>query len=168
MRLKTTRSFRVLGFIYIISLICVILDVVILNIDGTFNSVIGLSLVPIAISLFLIFLGHPKMEYDSDGEVLNITTEDPNFKWMGGKLWHTHVEFPKRKLANFKMTQRLLKRQLIIQIKSKEGHLKKRVFSISFLSRKQRRELKYSLNKVMSRNAKNYESRNKRRKSPAQ
>lgn len=151
MRLKSVHSLRILSFTYILSLVLLLADIVILNFEGSFGGVM-VSPFAIVISIILLLRGHPKFEYDSDGEVLNITTESPFFKWLGGKKWRNHVEFPKRKLASFEMPGNFFKRKLIIHIKSKEGYLKKRVFTISYLKSKDVKDLRHSLNKVLHNN----------------
>ena len=152
MRLKSAHSLRFLSFTYILSILLLVLDIIILNLEGSLNAVLIMSAVAIAFSILLLSRGHPQFEYDSDGEVLNITTENPFFRWLGGNKWRNHVEFPKRKLASYEMPGNFFKRKLIINIKSKEGYLKKRVFSISYLKKKDVKDLRHSLNKVLYNN----------------
>lgn len=154
MRLKSTRASRVLGFYYVICLILIVFDLILLNLEGNLNSMVGVSVPFLLLGLIVYFRGHPRFEYDSDGEVLNITTEDPNFKWLGA-LGINHVEFPKRKLQSFRIARHFIKRTLKIQIKSKEGFTRKRSFDISFLSKQEVKDLKHSLNKVIHQNKKN-------------
>ena len=65
------------------------------------------SVLPFIITGSIIWLiyryyGHPFFEFDSDGEVLNLTTDE----FIIGKIFpftKKHSEFPKRKLASYKI-----------------------------------------------------------------
>ncbi len=151
MRLNTQTSGKVLRFIYLLCLFALIFDVVMLNIEGSWSSITKMSPFALFVILFIIYRGLPQFIYDSDGEVLNFTAREPNFSFLG-KRFVRHMEFPKRKLLRYRVTVWPFKRQLILYIKSKEGSPKRSTLSISYLRRKELRDLKRSLDRVVANN----------------
>jgi hypothetical protein len=157
MRINSSTGQKVLAFIYILSAFSIVFDLIILNIDGSWKGIFKTSPVAIGVILFLIYRGLPSFNYDSDGEVLNFTAKEPNFPWLGS-LMITHFEFPKRKLARFKIQKLPFRRKLIVHIHSKAGHIKKQSITISYLTRKELRDLKKSLNGVLTKNKERQDS----------
>ncbi len=123
-------------------------DILMINIDGSWGSFVKLGPFAFIVILFLIYRGKPQFIYDSDGEVLNFTASEPNLKFLG-KRFFTHVEFPKRKLASYKIKSYPFSRKLIVFINSKDGSPKKQRISISYLRRREVRDLKRSLDRVL-------------------
>jgi hypothetical protein len=100
----------------------------------------------IIVLILMVFRGPSEFKYDSEGEVLNFTTTDP----IWGKLfknYNKHYEFPKRRLNGYKIRKGLLRRRLIIFIKSRSGGIKERSMLISHLSSSQLSSLANSLKK---------------------
>ncbi len=151
MRLNTQSSGRVLRFIYLLCLFTLAFDVIMLNIEGSWSSITKLSPFAFLIIIFLIYRGLPQFIYDSDGEVLNFTAQEPNLKFLG-KRFNEHTEFPKRKLLKYRVSVWPFKRRLILYIQSKEGGPKRVGISISYLTRTQLRDLKRSLDRVVATN----------------
>lgn len=151
MRLNTQISGKVLGFVYLLCIFAVLFDIIMLNIEGSWSSVTKLSPFALIVLLFIKYRGLPQFIYDSDGEVLNFTTRDPNLIFFGTRFNH-HVEFPKRKLLRYKILTWPLKRKLTLYVKSKEGGPKKISISISYLRRSELRDLKKSLDRVVAHN----------------
>lgn len=151
MRLNTSTSGKMLGFIYILCIFCLCFDILMLNIEGSWSSIVKLSPYALVVIVFIIYRGLPQFIYDSDGEVLNFTAREPNFSFLG-KRFTTHTEFPKRKLLSYKVKSWPLKRKLYLYIKSKEGGPKKQSISISYLNKKDLRDLKRSLDRVVANN----------------
>lgn len=96
--------------------------------------------------VYLVYRGPSEFRYDSEGEVLNFTTHD--------KIWarifrdfNKHYEFPKRRLHGFKVKRGLLRRRLVIYIKSRSGGIKERSLLISYLGKAQTKTLINSLRK---------------------
>ena len=153
MRLKTFGSGKFLRFIYLLCLLTVIFDVVMLNIDGSWNSFIKLSPFAVGVMVFIIYRGLPQFIYDSDGEVLNFTAREPNLVSFG-KRFNSHIEFPKRKLLKYSIVTWPFRRKLILYIDSKDGKSKKVSIVVSYLRRKELRDLKRSLETVIAKNLK--------------
>jgi hypothetical protein len=99
--------------------------------------------------LFLYFLGRPIFEYDSDGEALNFRNN--HILYILAKK-NAKDEFPKYKLLKFNIVNALIFKKLYIYISSKKAHVLILKYDISFLSRKQIKDLKFSLNKVIKAN----------------
>ena len=148
MRLNSTSWSKVLRFVYLLCIMAFVFDLLMINIDGSWSSFIKLGPFAIAVILFLIYRGLPQFIYDSDGEVLNFTASEPNFKFFG-KRFITHAEFPKRKLHSYKLVIWPFRRRLILYVSSKEGKPKKQKISISYLRRREVRDLKRSLDRVL-------------------
>lgn len=152
MRLKSGRSAKWLKLLYLLAILSLVFDLIIINIDGSLSAVSKVSPIAVVILVFLWHKGPSEFLYDSDGEVLNLTSRDPNLIWISRKLFTTHSEFPKRKLASYKVNRILFRRTLVIRIKSKNGSFKKEKFAISFLSRSELTDLKKSLHTVVQNN----------------
>src|SRR5690606_31586856 len=77
-------------------------------------------LVAIIIVIFFILykIGPQHLEYDSDGEVIHIKTEDVFWSKYFPKK-RTIIDFPKNKLVSFKVRQTFLKKTLELIVTSK-------------------------------------------------
>jgi len=128
------------------SIIAILTDVTLSFFQGSYSGNWWLSGIGIAIIIVLIYRGPAKFKYDTEGEVMNLSTED--------KIWDSflrsfkkHYEFPKRKLNSYKMTGWFLRRTLTIYINSRSGAVKERSLVVSHLTRSQRKQLTNSLEK---------------------
>lgn len=103
--------------------------------------------------LIMYFLGHQHVEYDSDGEVINIRTKDVFWsKYFPGQK--IVMDFPKNKLVSFTIRQSLLRKTLEMYVTSKRSSngVTKLKFNITFLSKSETNDLKRSLNKIIKNN----------------
>lgn len=153
MRINSYRGARLRHAILALCLLVFIFDLVIINIEGSWGSFIKLTPYALGVIILLWYRGQPQFKYDSDGEVLNFTTQDPIF---GSRLnrFRNHIEFPKHRLSNFKITRLPLKTLLILYVKRKDGRILKQKLSISYISRPERKNLMQSLKKVVDHNLK--------------
>lgn len=151
MRINSNRGVKFLNLIYILCAFSIIFDFLILNIDGSWRGIYKTSPYAIGILLFLIYRGLPVFSYDSDGEVLNFTAVEPNLNVLGS-LTRTHFEFPKRKLHSYRINRYPLRKVLVVKITSKSGNFKKQTIAISYLKKRDLKDLKRSLNGVLARN----------------
>lgn len=154
MRLNSTSWSKVLRFVYLLCLLAICFDILMVNIDGSWSSFIKLSPFAIVTLIFLVYRGLPQFVYDSDGEVLNFTASEPNFKFLGSRFI-SHTEFPKRKLQSYRISRWPFRRTLTVIIASKDGKNKKQRLSISYLRKKEVRDLKRSLDRVLVTNRQN-------------
>lgn len=126
---------------------------------GPFTDLVP-SYVLILIFLFLIWLFHKmgphQFEYSSDGEVFNIKTQDPYWVKYFPRSQKI-VDFPKRKLMNYKMSGPFFHRKLNMYISSKRAPngVAKLSFNITYLSSREISDLKRSLNRNIKRNKQN-------------
>lgn len=106
-------------------------------------------IVPVALLFLFILRGRQIFEYDSDGEALNF--KNRNIIPFLGK--EARDEFPKYKLLSFEVVNAILFKKLFIKIKSKKDHatiiLK---YDISYLKKKEIKDLKMSLRKIIKTN----------------
>ncbi len=116
----------------------------------------------ILIGFFCVFIylfykiGHQNVEYNSDGELLNIKTQDA-FWVKYFPQTRRIVDFPKSKLISFKIKNGFFQKKLDLYVTSKRtqsGYMKLR-FNITYLSKSEISDLKRSLNKIVKRNSEN-------------
>lgn len=107
----------------------------------------------ILILILLYRLGHQHFEYDSDGEVINIKTQNSFWSRYFPKQKRI-VDFPKSKLDSFKIINSFPKKTLEMYIKSKRASngVMKLKFNITFLNKKEINSLKISLNRIVKAN----------------
>ncbi|MCD9854728.1 hypothetical protein LUD75_08415 [Epilithonimonas sp. JDS] len=135
------------GIVFILGVIAYILEINKFDIFGDKSWV--LLLFPSLISVLLYLLGRPIFEYDSDGEALNF--RNSHIIYIFSKK-NAKDEFPKYKLLKFNIVNAVIFKKLYIYISSKKSHVLILKYDISFLSRKQIKDLKFSLNKVIKAN----------------
>lgn len=155
MRINSGKGAKVLLFFYLICILSLLFDFVILNVDGSFSGINKISPAAFIVLGFIWYRGLPEFQYDSDGEVLNFTTQDPNLIKISKSLFYQHSEFPKRKLRSFNVNKLPFRTTLTVAVNSKDGGAKKEKFSVSYLSRKELKDLVRSLTKVMATNKRN-------------
>lgn len=105
-------------------------------------------------TLFLVIYylrGRQIFEYDSDGEALNF--KNRNIIPFLDKP--ASDEFPKYKLQKYEVVNAIVLKRLYITISSKKNHSIVLKYDISYLTNKELRDLKYSLNKVIKENKEN-------------
>lgn len=118
-----------------------------LNLFGYFRYFI-LLIPPILLGLFYI-RGRQIFEYDSDGEALNF--KNRSIVPFIGKT--VSDEFPKYKLKKYEVVNGIFFKRLFITISSKKSNFIMLKYDISYLSNKEIKDLKYSLNKVIKANS---------------
>jgi len=138
------------GIVFILGIIAFILEINKFDIFG--DKAWILLFVPTLMFLFLYFLGRPIFEYDSDGEALNFRNN--HILYILSKK-NAKDEFPKYKLLKFNVVNALIFKKLYVYISSKKSHVLILKYDISFLSTKQIKDLKFSLNKVIKLNKEN-------------
>lgn len=105
-----------------------------------------------AVLLFLLFIrGKEFFEYDSDGEAVNFRNES-TLPLLSKSV---SDEFPKYKLIDYDIVDALLFRKLYIKVSSKKSKNPILRYDISYLSRKEIRDLRISLNKIVKNNQNN-------------
>ena len=104
------------------------------------------------ILLFLFYIaGKQIFEYDSDGEALNF--KNRNILPFIDKS--VSDEFPKYKLLKYEVVSFIIIKRLYVTISSKKNHSSILKYEISFLTKKEIKDLKISLNKVVKNNKEN-------------
>lgn len=107
----------------------------------------------VGLIILLSKFGQQIFIYDSDGEVLNIKTEDPFWAKYFSKA-KTLTDFPKSKLRDFEIKKQFFSRQLILFVSSKrsrKGYVKL-YYNISYLNQSEISDLKLSLSRLVKRN----------------
>ena len=157
MRLSNRNKVPVYSFIYSLAGIVFILGIIAYILEINKFDIFGrkawvLLAFPALMSLFLYLLGKPVFEYDSDGEALNFRNN--HILYLLSKK-NAKDEFPKYKLIKFNLVNVFFFKKLYIYINSKKSHVVILKYDISFLSKKQVKDLKFSLNKVLKLNKEN-------------
>ncbi|MDQ0593960.1 hypothetical protein QFZ37_002329 [Chryseobacterium ginsenosidimutans] len=110
------------------------------------------SLLLVAIPLILVVLNYLKgrhiFEYDSDGEALHFRNRNI-IPFLARPL---SDEFPKYKLLKFEIIDIFFIKRLYVTISSKNSGSTILKYEISYLTRKEVNDLKFSLNKVVKAN----------------
>ncbi|WP_312768295.1 hypothetical protein [Epilithonimonas sp.] len=139
--------YSVVGIIFILGIIAYILEINKFDVFG--DKAWVLLLMPFLLFVFLYMLGRPIFEYDSDGEALNFRNN--HILYILAKK-NAKDEFPKYKLLKFNIVNLLIFRKLYIYISSKKSNVVILKYDLSYLSRKEIKDLKFSLNKVVKAN----------------
>lgn len=108
-------------------------------------------LLPILFLVAFYCNGRQVFEYDSDGEALNFK----NRNIIPFLEKPSNDEFPKYKLEKYEVVKIFFFKRLYITISSKKAHHTTLKYDISYLTNKELRDLKYSLNKVLKENKEN-------------
>lgn len=110
-----------------------------------------LILVPLILLFGFYMNGRQIFEYDSDGEALNFKNRNV-LLFLDKPL---NDEFPKYKLKKFEIVKFLFFKRLYVTITSKKSNFTTLKYDISYLTKKELGDLKYSLNKVIKENKQN-------------
>ncbi|MFK5889485.1 MAG: hypothetical protein QM486_02000 [Flavobacteriaceae bacterium] len=149
-RVKNTKQFY--NTLLIISL-AIFVFIAITPIHNTrFNMVKYIFLGFAFLIVILAVLGNGYFEYDSTGMVV-IIKNDGIYKKEMAPLAIKTIEFPKKKLKDFKIKNYLVYRALNIYLHSKDKGTIKKHFNITNLSKKRAKHLKQSLKKVIRENS---------------
>lgn len=154
MRLSNRNRYAYYSFIYSLAGIVFILGVIayVLEINkfDIFGNKAWVLLVAPCLLFFLLYLfGRPIFEYDSDGEALNF--RNSHILYLLAKR-NAKDEFPKYKLIKYSIVNFLIFKRLYVYISSKKNHITILKYDINYLSKKQIKDLKFSLNKVVKTN----------------
>ena len=113
-----------------------------------------LIIVPLLLLIVFYIRGRQIFEYDSDGEALNFKNRNviPFLEKPASD------DFPKYKLKKYEVFNGVFFKRLYITISSKKGHPVVLKYDISYLTKKELANLKYSLNKAIKNNREQRES----------
>lgn len=111
----------------------------------------GLISIGITMLLVLYLKGRQIFEYDSDGETLNFKNR-ATIPLLGDEL---RDEFPKYKLLGYEIVNGIFFKNIYIKISSKKHKESILKYNISYLNKKEIRDLKISLNKTLKNNEEN-------------
>jgi hypothetical protein len=151
MRLHNKQRYSFFKLFYLLLGLTVLFDLVRASLDGSFGDLPMISPAIMLIGLFLIYRGLPVFEFDSDGEVLILSSKEPYLMSFNKSMFFKHSEFPKRKLRSYRIVRMPFRRVLHIAIDSKEGNQKRVKFPISYLKRNEVQDLERSLSRVLKR-----------------
>lgn len=157
MRINNKRIIPFIDAIYALLFLALVAATTLILIPiGIIVNIISPYLLIVAIISLLViiyFLGHQHVEYDSDGEVINIRTKDVFWsKYFPKKK--IIMDFPKNKLVSFRVNQTLFKKtlEMIVTSKRTSHGITKLKFNITYLTRSETNDLKRSLNKIIKNN----------------
>lgn len=154
MIVNSKNRYTVVALLYAVSAIFILLDVIALNVSGTFGrDTVYFSPVVLGVALFLMHLGKPVFFYDSDGEVFIVKSYEPILKGFGD-AFKLHFEMPKNHLVGYEIKRILLRRQMNLAFETESGTVRKFKVPISYLTPGEVNRLKTSLDKALVKNQK--------------
>jgi len=154
MRLNTAKRYSHIFYIYVVLALLLLFDFVSHEIsEGSASE--GIPLWPFIGATFLAFIwrGNPVFVYDSDGEVIIITSREPTLQKMF-KPCNKLYEFPKRKLIGYSINRFIFRKKLVLKLESKDGTIKKISVSVSYVNSQEIKDLERSLRSTLSKNKK--------------
>ena len=104
-----------------------------------------LLIIPLLFATIFYCRGRQIFEYDSDGEALNFKNRNV-FRVLNKPL---SDEFPKYKLVSYEFLNAIILKRLYITITSKKNHSLILKYDVSYLTKKELNDLKFSLSKVI-------------------
>lgn len=107
-----------------------------------------LIIIPTIMACIFYWRGRQIFEYDSDGEALNFKNRNVVL-FLDKPL---SDEFPKYKLKNYEIVNAFVFKRLYITISSKKSNAIVLKYDVSYLTKKELNDLKFSLNKVIKQN----------------
>lgn len=156
MRLSNKNKAPVYNFIHTFILVCTLLGFIGFFLDHYKLRMFGWKayffiIIPVIALIIFYWRGRQIFEYDSDGEALN-------FKNRSVIPFMAHAasdEFPKYKLLKYEVVNAIIFKKLYITISSKKSHSLILKYDISYLTTKEIKDLKISLNRVVKANKDN-------------
>lgn len=139
--------YSVVGIVFILGIIAYVLEINKFDVFG--DKAWVLLLMPFVLFIFLYMLGRPIFEYDSDGEALNF--RNSHILYILTKK-NAKDEFPKYKLLKYNIVNLFIFKKLYVYISSKKSNVVILKYDLSYLSGKEIKDLKFSLNKVVKTN----------------
>lgn len=135
-----------INLLFLIGIFAFLLEIFKFKILG--NEQYLLLIIPCGLYLFFILRGKQIFEYDSDGEAVNFKNRSVI------PIFNTKIsdEFPKYKVVKYEITTFFFVRRLYITITSKKKNFITLKYDISYLSKKELNDLKFSLNKIVKQN----------------
>ncbi|MGY0392406.1 hypothetical protein ACW5R3_07635 [Bizionia sp. KMM 8389] len=156
-----TSNEKVKGVIVSVYFILIVLAVLWLTIFRAFNSINNNPIVAFFIVAF-VFLSlfvavhfiSKYFEYDSDGLKVIVTNKGLLLSEYLNYREKT-IEFDKSRLSGFKINDYVVYKELVLYIRSKNGHhIRKERFNITLVARKKRKYMRQSLTKMVKQNRK--------------
>ena len=154
MRINNAKVRNIILSVYFILIMLIILMTALAGTLNTFfsNSKIAYVVFPLllAVGFFLTHYISKYFEYDSDG--LQVVMVNRGLLLSEALNYREHkVEFEKNLLKGYKFSNYIFYRSLTIYLDGKQ-HKEKEVFNVTLVSKKKRRYIKQSLNKIVKQN----------------
>lgn len=156
MRLSNRKKAGVFSFVNTLLIITVLIGIGTFLLERYKFKILGwesylLIAVPLILLLVFYLSGRQIFEYDSDGEALNFKNRNviPFLDKSASD------EFPKYKMIKYEIVNFPLFKRLYVTISSKKNKQTTLKYDISYLSKKELNDLKFSLNKVVHANKEN-------------
>ncbi|SHK37241.1 hypothetical protein [Chryseobacterium polytrichastri] len=153
MRLSNRNKASVYNFVNTLLIMAVLVGIAAFLLEEYRFNVLGLEsylllVIPIALLVAFYLRGRQIFEYDSDGEALNFKNKNI-VPFLDKPL---SDEFPKYKLLSYEIIDIFFIKRLYITISSKVSGSTMLKYEISYLTKKEITDLKFSLSKVVKTN----------------
>lgn len=154
MRLSNRNKAPLYNFLNTLAIVGVVLGVSAFFLERYKFDVLGTEsalfiVIPLLFALYIYLRGRQIFEYDSDGEALNF--KNRNVTPLLGKT--ATDEFPKYKMRKYEVVDFLGIKKLYITLASKKNHQIVLKYDVSYLTNREIKDLKMSLNKVVKANS---------------
>lgn len=153
MRINNRKKIPVYHFITTFLIMMVVIGTIAFLLEEYKFDIMGLEsylliVFPLFLLLFFFVNGRQIFEYDSDGEAIHFR----NRSIIPMTAKPLSDEFPKYKLVKYEVVTILFVKRLYITVTSKNGGCTMLKYEISYLNKKQVKDLKTSLSKVIKTN----------------
>lgn len=150
MRLNNREKIPLYNFYNILFIGIVLLGIGLFILEKIKFNLLGLQeylllFLPMVLIVIYYYRGRQVFEYDSDSESLTIKNRRIGFLFSG----NSNDEFPKYKVQSYQILNVILYKKLYITIHSKKHQNVTLKYDISYLTKKQRNDLKFSLSKII-------------------
>lgn len=153
MRLSNRNKASVYNFVNTLLIMTLLIGIVLFFLEEYRFNILGMEsylllIIPVVLLITFYLRGRQIFEYDSDGEALNFKNRNI-LPFLAKPL---SDEFPKYKLISYEVVDFFYIKGLYITISSKTSGSTMLKYEISYLSKKEINDLKFSLSKVVKAN----------------
>ena len=154
-QIDNKKTFTFLRYTVIILIMLIILDLLLSQLNGSLSKLAEGHWISIAATIILfslVFIRMNYFHYDDSYEILHIKSKSLWFIGSGPDL-NKRYDFPKRKVVDFEVKNRLIYRTLVLHLENYASESKKiRTVDITFIAKEDVQKVIDSLKRITDRN----------------